>query len=103
MRWNIDRDLKALEASPISETLINRVTLIGRELLVQQLGKSATKAELEQGYARVWCLALGKVNERKLLIYAPTIRETYLKARRVLRRLSQEELDFYGLRAPRHS
>lgn len=100
MRWDIDKAIEALEESGISGTLMQRVTVSGAELLEQHLGKALRDEDRARGYARVWCLGLGKENERKLFIYGYRLHTAFLKARQVVRRLSKEELEFYGLAQP---
>lgn len=101
MKWDIDKAIAALEDSTIAGTLMGRVTISGVELLEQHLGKTLRKEDRERGYAKVWCLTLGKENERKLFIYGYNLHTACLKARRIVRELSQEDLDFFGLKTPR--
>ena len=102
MKWDIDRALASLVGSPESDTTINRVSLYGVELMDQHLGsKTLTAAERERGHITVWCIGLGKLHQRKLLLYARSLHELYLKARRTVRKLSSEELDELGLKMPK--
>lgn len=100
MKWDIDRALEALEDSGIAGTTFTRV-MVETEALIQEKLGHITDEERAKGYAKVWCLGLGKMNERKLFIYGRTIHSTYLRARIIIKRLTVEELRFFGLRAPK--
>lgn len=100
MKWDIDKALIALEASGIAGTTLTRVMVSGEDMMKEKIGR-ITDEERAQGYAKVWCLALGKLDERKLFVYDHTIHSAYLKARKVVRMLSDEDLKFLGLRRPK--
>jgi hypothetical protein len=99
-KWDIDKALRALEASMIPGTSIIRVTLGGAELMQRELGE-LTDEERQNDFANVWSLGLGRLNERHRFIYARTIREAYLRARRILKEMSPEEKAFFGVQAPK--
>lgn len=101
MKWNIDKALTALESSNLPGTSVQRVTVSGVELLEQHLGKELRDEDRQRGYAHLWCLGLGRESHRKLFIYGYEIRTAYLRARRVMRRLPKEDLEFFGLARPR--
>jgi hypothetical protein len=101
VRWDIDKAIAVLEESTIAGTLMERVTISGVELLEQHLGKTLRKEDRARGYAHVWSLGLGRENQRKLFIYAYRLHTACLKARRIVRELSQEDLEFFGLKPPR--
>lgn len=100
MKWDIDKALEALEDSGIAGTTFTRA-MVETEALIQEKLGHVTAAERAKGYAKVWCLGLGKMNERKLFIYGRTIRSACLRARIIVRQLTPEELRFFGLRAPK--
>lgn len=99
-KWDIDKALLAVEASLIPGTSISRVTLSGVELMERELGKLRDE-ERQKGYVAVWSLGLGRLHEPKRFIYGRTIREAYLRARRVLKKMGPEEKVFLGVQVPK--
>ena len=102
MKWDIDKALRALEDSQIPGTTVSRVFLYGTETM-ERAGLVPTAEELTKDSIFAWCLALGKIQERKLFVYGRTIRSAYLKARKIIKSLSAEDLAFFGLKAPNRS
>jgi len=102
MKWDIDKALTALEDSQIPGTTISRVFLYGVEIM-DRAGIVPTAEELAKDSIQAWCLALGRIQEHKLFIHGRTLRAAYLKARKVIKKLSSEELVHYGLKKPKYS
>jgi hypothetical protein len=100
MKWDIDKALKALEDSDVCGTAITRVVLSSVELLEHKLGR-LTAEERSNGYAPLWCLGLGRSDQRKVFIYGRTIRAAHLRARKVVKAMTPEERAFFGVKVPR--
>jgi hypothetical protein len=100
MKWDIDKAVAAFEDSEMSGTSFTRVEMSGVEFMEQHLGK-LTAAEREKGSALVWCMGLGRILRPKRFFYARSLHQLHLKVRRAIRTLSPEELDDYGLKAPK--
>jgi len=89
MKWNVDKALFRLEVaiglgpghSPgtMASRALTDVTIMKRE------GVKPTPEEVEKGYAMIWCLTVGQMLMPKRFFYGRTIREAYLRARRVLK------------------
>lgn len=101
MRWDVDKALRALEDSIIPGTGFQRVTMSGLEMLEEHLGKELRDEDRKRGYAHLWCLGLGCQTQRKLFVYGYTVRTAYLRARKIVRKLPQEDLTLFGLVRPR--
>lgn len=99
MKWDIDRALTALEDTGAAGTSISRVDIMGADEMERLLGNVTDTERAKEGIL-VWCIALGALRGPKLFIYGRTIRAAYLRARKVIRRLSPEDLMVYRLRVP---
>jgi len=103
MKWDIDKALKALEdGSRISGTTVSRIQISGEDHALK-FGIRFTAAERERGCAFVWCLALGIIQLPKLFFYDREIHGAYIKAKKAIKNLSDDELLYYALRKPRRS
>lgn len=100
MKWDIDKALRALEDSTVPGTSVGRVVLSGVELMEREVGR-LTAEEREKGYVLVWCLGLGKTYERKVFVYGRTIRAAHLRARKVVKTMTPDEREFYGVKGPK--
>jgi hypothetical protein len=96
MQWDIDKALVDLTAPGF--LLEKSITMA---VLTQDVWKQyGIKPNVDPTKREVmaWCLALGRYNGPKLITYALTIREAYLKMRRVIKDLDQEETFLYGVK-----
>jgi len=83
MQWDIDKSLVMLEkGQSVPGTILQRVTM-DTSLMVKE-GLKPKPEHLERGYGLIWCLAVGRVYERKRFFHGHTIREAYLRARKGL-------------------
>jgi hypothetical protein len=98
MKWDIDKSLTQLENSSIPATSVAR-TMLGDVASIEREGLTPTSEERAKQCAIVWCLALGRINEPKLFVYERDIRAVYLKARRIIKGLSPEQLTYYGIQS----
>ena len=86
-KWDIDRELARLEPDRCPGTTIQRATL-DVKLLTNPAYKSRygniepTMDELDRGWVRTWCLAIGFEGSPKAFFYARSIRSAYLQARK---------------------
>jgi hypothetical protein len=97
MRWDIDKSLTSLLTNPnTADPSITRV-ILDRTLWKSYGIELKKSADVGQSCIMIWCIALGYSNQPKLFTYGLTIREAYLKARRVIRTMSPQDLQFHGL------
>jgi hypothetical protein len=84
-KWDIDKELAVLErlSGRVPGTLLNRV-IIPPDLL-QKEGLKLTKEEAGKDSLNVWALALGGHLDPKTIVHGRTLREGYLRARKVLK------------------
>ncbi len=80
MKWDIDRELSRLEPETAAGTTIQRV-LMEVATMVRH-GVEPTPLQKQRGFATVWVVGLGFLNEPKAFFYAQTIRKAFLKARK---------------------
>jgi hypothetical protein len=100
MKWDIDKALAQLENSTIPATSVSRV-MLGDIPSIEREGLTPTAEERAKQCAIVWCVALGRLNEPKLLVYGRGIRTTYLKARKIVKGMTPDLLAYYGLKSPK--
>jgi hypothetical protein len=98
MKWDIDKALAALTTT--GDQLGTSLTPVVHSDLatLKGTGIPVSAQDREKGYVVLWCLSLGHVNGRKLFTYGRTIREAYLRARKVVRSLPAESLQEYVLK-----
>lgn len=100
MKWDIDKALSLLEIPGTAGTCIDRVLVGLRDTgTIERLGLTSRKTS--EGHAMVWALGLGKLANRKVWFYGWTIREAYLKAKKAVKKMSTEDLCWYGIQPPR--
>jgi len=86
-KWDIDKELARLEPDSCPGTTIQRATL-DVKLLTNPAYKTRygniepTLDELNRGWVRTWCLAIGFEHAPKAFFYARSIRSAYLQARK---------------------
>lgn len=95
MKWNIDTALIALSNSVELDYTIHRA-VVPRSLWGQYQLKP--KVPEDQQSAMVWGLTIGRPGGPKLMTYALTIHDAYLKIRRQCRVLSEEDANLYGVK-----
>jgi hypothetical protein len=97
MKWDIDKAFADLTASDaILEWSVARV-VVSKELWKQfKLNPVVTDPTVQAVMA--WCLVIGRFGQPKIFIHALTIRECYLRARKVIKGLSVEEAHCYGVK-----
>jgi len=96
MQWDIDKALIDFTAPGV--ILEKSITMA---VLAQDVWKRyGLRPNVDPTRTEViaWCLALGRYNGPKLVTYALTIREAYLKMRRVIKDLDQEGAFLYGVK-----
>ncbi len=83
MKWDIDREIAALEPDFLKGTTISRILMeVGS---MKRDGVKPTPEQVERGHGTVWCLGLGQQHLAKAWFYGQTIREAFLKARKAHR------------------
>jgi hypothetical protein len=97
MKWDIDKALTELAAPGVMWQ-----ALIARAMVDRALWKkyNLNPKSVEAGKESIlcWSLGLGRWHDPKIIIYALTIRELYLRARKIIKGLSTEEADYYGVK-----
>lgn len=102
MNWDIDKGLTSLEASIIPGTIIQRVAMDLSSMEREKIKPTAD--EIAKGGCVAWCLALGKISQRKVFFYGRTIHTAYIKARKEVKNAKDlESLAFFGLKKPKRS
>ncbi len=127
MKWDIDAALKQLSDGAKSTPLLT-LALVTNEFLAAQglrvprskrgvvclcnpktasdairlaLNLSCPVHGKDREEHHVWCIALGRVYQAKVFVYGFSIREAYLRARRMVKAMSKAEQAELGLRAPK--
>ena len=96
MQWDID---KALIDFTAPEVLLEKsVTMAVLTKDVWERYGLRSNVDPTRTEVIAWCLAIGRYNGPKLITYAGSIREAYLKMRRVIKDLDQEGAFLYGVK-----
>jgi hypothetical protein len=104
-KWDIDRELLRVEPESCPGTTIQRVMLDVKFLTNANAKTRAqfgggrikpTAEELERGWIRAWCLAVGAEHLPKAFFYDRTIRGAYLQARKALKKSARNDLTLEG-------
>lgn len=91
MKWDPDKSLLKLEAAlglgpgKAPGTAMTRVSMSTD--VMKREGVAPKPDQTGLGYGMVWCIALGQMNRPKEFFYGHTLRQAYLRARRVFRPL----------------
>lgn len=97
MKWDIDKAVTQLEADGVPGTSVTRVLISDPETLRRCTLFNVTKEEQQHG-VKAWCLGLGKAQHPKVFTYDRTIRGAYLKARKVIQKMSPQARETYGIK-----
>ena len=100
MKWDIDKALRALECD-VPGTSISRV--MADVPFMELHGFKVTDQERARGGSLIWGIALGRLMEPKSFFYGRGIREAYLRARKFIRSLNDQQRKELGVRLPRKS
>jgi hypothetical protein len=93
-KWDIDKALASMEPSSAPGTTIQRALVDTKLVLSDNLQTRAqfgngriklTPEEIQQGYVRLWSLAIGGVDQPKAFFHDRTIRGAYLQARKLVK------------------
>ncbi len=102
MKWDIDKALTPLEPESCSGTTITRAYLDEVYLIKEGLKPLPTDRTDRDGRvvgATVWCLALGHSYGAKAFIYGRTIRQCYLRAKKIIAAGKLAESTPWGVQA----
>lgn len=100
MKWDIDKALRSLEDPHSAGTSVDRTLIdVSHTQLLADLRLKAPKGA--EGSMLVWTLGIGKLAQRKLFIHGWSIREAYLKARRIVNKMTVSDRTWYGIPTPK--
>lgn len=99
MKWDIDKALKALEGEGVPGTIFSRTLLYDADT-IRRANIKGSEEEVKHGVV-VWTLGIGRAQTPKFFVYGRTIRTAYLQARRIIKGMSPQAREAYGIKAPK--
>ena len=83
MKWDIDKEIAKMEPASMPGTSFSRALL---ELdIMKREGVRPTAKQKERGLGWVWCLSIGQTHMAKAFFYGQTMRQAFLKAKKVIK------------------